>query len=72
MNDTESKKPKARDFLYSLPESMTRKKDSKEYPLENIQWYGISFKKKPDGTIELNIFGHPCFPLSKVFMIIGS
>ena len=44
---------KANDFLYSLPESLTGAKDSKEYPLENIKWYGTTFKKKPDGTINI-------------------
>lgn len=44
---------KANDFLYSLPESLTGKKDSKEYPLENIQKYLITFKKNADGTIDI-------------------
>lgn len=43
---------KANDFLYSLPESLTGKKDDPAYPTANIENCSISFKKNPDGTIE--------------------
>jgi len=42
------------EFLYSLPESSTGTKDDKEYPLKNILVYSESFKKQPDGTINID------------------
>ena len=53
MKDTNAKKRK-KEFFESLPESITGPKDDKAYPLKNIQWYGITFKKKPDGTVDIN------------------
>ena len=52
MDSTDLKKRK-KEFFESLSESITGAKDSKEYPFKNIQWYGITFKKEPDGTIDI-------------------
>ena len=52
MDNTDAKKRK-KEFFESLPESITGPKDDKEYPLKNVQWYGFTFKKEPDGTIDI-------------------
>ena len=44
---------KKREFFKSLPRSITGSKGSKEYPLKNIEWCTTSFKKEPDGTIDI-------------------
>jgi len=53
MSDTDYKKRK-KEFFKSLPESITGPEGDKEYPLKNVQWYGLTFKKKPDGTINID------------------
>ena len=53
MADTNAKKRK-KEFFESLPESITGSKDDKEYPLKNVQWYGTTFKKKLDGTVDID------------------
>jgi len=45
---------KQKEFFESLPESITGPKDDKAYPLKNVEWFTESFKKKPDGTIDID------------------
>ncbi|RLD13561.1 hypothetical protein DRI50_06925 [candidate division KSB1 bacterium] len=51
--DNAKAKQMGKEFLYSLPESITGPKGDKAYPLKNIEWCGYSFKKNPDGTIDI-------------------
>ena len=53
MENADLKKRK-KEFFESLPESITGVKDDKEYPLKNIQWYGFTFKRESDGTIDID------------------
>ncbi len=52
MNNADAKKRK-KQFFESLPESITGSKGDKEYPRKNIEWFTDSFKKNPDGTIDI-------------------
>lgn len=51
-NDADAKKRKE-EFFQTLPESITGPRDDKEYPRKNIEWFTDSFKKNPDGTIDI-------------------
>lgn len=53
MDNIDTKKRK-KEFFETLPESITGPKGDKEYPLKNVQWYSESFKKRPDGIIDID------------------
>ena len=49
-----------------MPESITGPKDDKAYPLKNVEWSGFSFKKNPDGTIDVDNFRIAIFSALKI------
>ena len=52
-------------FFRSLPESITGPKSDKAYPLKNVEWIGYSFRKNPDGTIDIDNFRIAIFSVIK-------
>jgi hypothetical protein len=52
MSDSNAKEKK-KEFFKSLPESITGPKDDKEYPRKNMEWFLDSFRKDPNGTINI-------------------